>query len=228
MNAVSDIRAARATGWADHTALLRAVARFNLCLATPERAVEWAMRSGLPATGTQQPWLTRFCASPEVLAEVSSAMLRTLEYPPCFDPRSPAWPLALLPDEALDGFHRVLSAALVHRKVRRTLSRHDVLRWRDWLTEPAWRFAMEGAALLPGLPDIPEIDTGEMAADDLGRAWLWKASAHWHPAIAERWRLRRQPPACCPVEDIPPDVAHRTAMTVLSAVQPRWSSRFAR
>lgn len=226
MTEVNDVRSGRTTGWAENIELLREVARFNLCLATPRVAAAWAVRLGMAMP--EQSWPVHFWDSPPVLAEVSAAMLRTLEHPPCFDPRSPAWPLALLPDDELHGFGRLLSAALVHRLVRQTLSRQDVLHWRDWLKPTAWRFAMEGASLLPGLPPTPEVDPARVDADAYGQAWLWQASGHWSPAIAERWRLRHDPPQADLVRLIPPEVAHRTATTVLSAVQPRWFSRFAR
>ncbi|WP_302174024.1 hypothetical protein [uncultured Hydrogenophaga sp.] len=226
MTEVSDFRSGRATGWADHIELLREVARFNLCLATPQVAAGWAIRLGMVSSG--QPWPVHFWSSLPALADISAAMLSTLQHQPCFESRSPAWPLALLPDEELPGFGRLVSAALMHRVVRQTLSRQDVLHWRDWLKPTAWRFAMEGAALLPGLPPTPDVDVATVGADAYGQAWLWQASGHWDPAIAERWRLRHELPVAATVRHIPPEVAHRTAMTVLSAVQPRWFSRFAR
>lgn len=225
MTTVGDVRPLRATGWSDRAGVLRDVARFNLCLVTPSSTDRCTARLGWTDAG--KAWPRGLLTSPAAQAVMSSTLGATLQHPPCFDPRRPEWPLALLPETELNALCRQLAAVLLHLQVRQALSRDDVLRWRNWLGPAAWRLAMEGAALLPSWPSPPTVDLEQTSAQDLGLAWLWQASAHWDPAIAERWRLRHDPPAQPWATAVPAERAHRTALSVLFAVQPRWLSRFA-
>ncbi len=226
MTALSELRPVGPADWSDRALLLRQVTRFNLCLATPLSALRWAHELALAEpglAGLPDVWQRR-----SLRPALSAVLAHPLQTDACFDPDRPEWPLVLLSDTDRITVCQMLAAALMHRSVRRTLSREEVLRWRDWLTPPAWRFAMEGAALLPAIPPEPVVDPTQITAETLGMAWLWLASAHWDPGIAERWRLRHGTAELPQGMAVSAEMAHRTALTVLFAVQPQWHSRFAR
>lgn len=226
MMAEDRVEDAQALQWAMSPDLLLAVARFNLCVLPPAGRVPRERLAAFLGEDALAPTSDAFWHQPTTAPLLSEAVYRRLQHGPCFDPVHAEWALALLPDAWWPVFCQHLSAALLQQRVRHTLSRDDVLRWREWLSLPAWRFALEGAALLPGLPTPPEVDLASTNALTLGADWIWRASEQWHPAIAERWRLWRVPPAS--VIDAAASTAQRTAMLVLSVVFPRWFSRFVR
>jgi hypothetical protein len=157
---------------------------------------------------------------------LSRHILHRIGVSPCLEPGRAEWPVALLDRGAIDRLARHVAAALVGARVRRSLSREEVLKWRDWLSPEAHDFALTRAGLLPiraeGLA-VPR----DLAALGLGHAWIVSATRRWPQAISRRFMLK-MPPGDFPAADaIDGAFASRLVHSVLAIVESRWCSSFA-
>ncbi|HVZ45018.1 MAG TPA: SctK family type III secretion system sorting platform protein [Ramlibacter sp.] len=145
----------------------------------------------------------------------------------CLELRRPEWPVALLARERLDRLCLHVTAALVGARVRRCISRVDVLKWREWLSQEAHEFALTRAGLLPATATEPTVVIEDTTALDVGRAWVVAASRGWAEPTAKRFMLK------LPAGDFPRSdaldgaSAWRLVSSVLAIVESRWYSSFA-
>lgn len=156
---------------------------------------------------------------------LSQDILARISVEPCLDTQRPEWPLALLDRDRLDRLARHIAAALVGGRVRRSISRADVLQWREWLTPEAYDFALKRAGLLPFHAEAGA-DVLNMPPAHLGHAWLLAASRVWPTAIARRFVLKLPAGAMPQADAIDPALAMRLVSSVLSIVEARWCSLF--
>jgi type III secretion protein K len=157
---------------------------------------------------------------------LSRHILERLGDEPCLDAQRPEWAVALLDRPRLDRLGRHLAAALVGPRVRRCVSRAEVLAWREWLSPEAHEFALTRAGLLPVSADAGD-EPRQMPAEALGRQWIVAAARAWHEAIRRRFMLKLPAGAFREADAIDPALAARLVSSVLSIVEPRWCSSFA-
>lgn len=198
--------------------VVRALCIFNQNPADYMDASHRAGSFSLPADGPL--WeceRARRHLSREILARIGDA--------PCLDTQRPEWPLALLDRGRLDRLARHVSAALVGARVRRSISRTEVLQWREWLSPDAHDFALTRAGLLPF---SAEAGSGRnMPAEQLGHAWIIAASRAWPEAIARRFVLKLPAGPFSEAGPVDPALASKLVSSVLSIMESRWCSSFA-
>lgn len=156
---------------------------------------------------------------------LSQDILARIGVEPCLDTHRPEWPLALLDRDRLNRLARHIAAALVGSCVRRSISRADVLQWREWLTPEAYDFALKSAGLLPFNAEAGA-DAMDMPAEHLGHAWLLAASRTWPETIARRFVLKLPAGPMPEADAVDPAFALRLVSSVLSIVEARWCSLF--
>lgn len=188
-----------------------------------------------PADYIDESHLKEFFASPVAGAlwelaparhHLSRHILERIGGEPCLETQRPEWPVVLLERPRLDRLARHVAAALVGSRVRRCVSRNEVLKWREWLSPDAHEFALTRAGLLPFNADA-RADADQMPAQCLGQAWIAAASARWAAPIARRFRLKLPAAASREADAIDGALASRLVTSVLSIVEPRWCSSFA-
>jgi hypothetical protein len=197
--------------------LVRALAEFNQ---DPAAYLHETRRADFfPAGAREELWeypLSRRHLSRHILERIGGEL--------CLDAKRPEWAVALLDSRGLDRLARHVAGALVGPRVRRSLSRSEVLRWRDWLEADALDFALTRAGLLPF---HAQADAGAGTALDLGRAWIVAASRRWHDAISRRFLLKLPAGDLAQADAVDGALAARLVSSVLSIVEPRWCSSFA-
>lgn len=161
---------------------------------------------------------SRHHLSRHILARIGGA--------PCLETQRPEWALVLLERSRIDRLARHVAAALVGSRVRRCVSRAEVLKWREWLSPEAHEFALTRAGLLPFSADAGA-DPEQTAAQPLGHAWIAAASSRWAQPIARRFKLKLPAVAFREADAIDGAFASRLVSSVLSIVEPRWCSSFA-
>ena len=157
---------------------------------------------------------------------LSRHILERLSAQPCLEPARREWPLALLPRPAIDRLARHVAAALVGARVRRCVSRNEVLQWREWLSQDAHEFALTRAGLLPFNADAGS-EPRSTTAQELGYAWIVAASRQWHESISRRFMLKLPAGPYREADAVDGASAARLVQSVLSIVEARWCSSFA-
>lgn len=144
---------------------------------------------------------------------------------PCLEPRHGGWPLALLDRPRLDRVALHVAAALVGARVRRSVSRTEVLQWREWLSPEAHEFALKRAGLLPVVHAA--IEPQRASAQEVGLAWVAAAARPWPAPMARRFLLKLPAQAEREATRLDGDAAARIVASVLSIVESPWCSSFA-
>jgi hypothetical protein len=157
---------------------------------------------------------------------LSQHILARLGVEPCLQVRRPEWPLVLMEPARLLRVARHIAAALVGARVRRSIQRSEVLRWRDWLSPEAHEFALTRAGLLPFTASV-HCDVEDAAAHELGFAWIAAATAGWPDSIARRFILKLPAGFAPDARAIDGAFAWRVVSSVLSIAETRWCSSFA-
>ena len=163
---------------------------------------------------------------PRARRHLSRHILDRIGGGPCLETQRPEWAVVLLERSRLDRLARHVAAALVGSRVRRCVSRAEVLKWREWLSPEAHEFALTRAGLLPFSADMGA-DPEQTAAQQLGHAWIAAASSRWAKPIARRFTLKLPAAAFREADAIDGAFASRLVSSVLSIVEPRWCSSFA-
>lgn len=146
----------------------------------------------------------------------------------CLDVRRPEWTVALLDRPRLDRLALHVAGALVGARVRRCISRAEVLKWRDWLSAEAHEFALKRAGLLPIQAHADAgADAMRMPALHLGHCWMVAASRNWHEANARRFLLKLPAGDFRDALALDSALASRLVLSVLATVETRWCSSFA-
>jgi hypothetical protein len=161
---------------------------------------------------------------------LSRHILERLGAAPCLEMQRPEWPVALLERPRLDRLARHVAAALVGTRVRRSLSRDEVLKWREWLSPEAHEFALRRAGLLPISVDAgvaAGTAGGSAPALELGLRWIVATTRRWPEAIARRFMLKLPAGEFAEADAVDGAFASRLVTSVLSIVESRWCSSFA-
>ncbi len=141
---------------------------------------------------------------------------------PCFDLPHAGWALALLPTRRLERLATHIGALVVGASVRSSLSREQVLAWKQKLGGDAYRFAMTSASLL-AIGHLPDLRAQEPVS--LGYA-LMAAEAKRMPAnMRERFLLKLPPDLPEPALD--DDSARRLVQTAVNVIEGEWCSSIA-
>ena len=157
---------------------------------------------------------------------MSRHILERVGAAPCLEVRRPEWPLVLLDAPRLQRVARHVAAALMGSRVRRSVSRGDVLRWREWLSPEAHEFALTRAGLLPFTATV-HCDVDQTAAHELGLAWIASATACWPAALARRFMLKLPAGTENNASAVDGTFAWRVVSSVLPIAEARWCSSFA-
>lgn len=131
------------------------------------------------------------------------------------------WPLVLLPPHRLARLSLHLGGLIHGARIRESLSRIQVMSWKEKLGSEAYEFAMARASLLPV---VKEIDTDLLMSEpeQSGYSLLQKAAADLPEPMRIRfvWKL----PKRSGKSDIEPSQARKLVRSVLSTVEPEWHS----
>jgi len=141
---------------------------------------------------------------------------------PCFELPHAGWALALLPTARLERLATHIGALVVGASVRSSLSREQVLAWKQKLGSDAYRFAMTSASLLAigHLPDLREQDPVSLGYS------LMAGEANRMPAgMRERFLLKLPPGLPEPALD--EDSARRLVQTAVNVIEGEWCSSIA-
>ncbi|MBC7378379.1 MAG: SctK family type III secretion system sorting platform protein [Burkholderiaceae bacterium] len=157
---------------------------------------------------------------------LSRHILERIGAEPCLQAHRPEWPVVLLDRPRIDRLARHVAAALVGARVRRSISRVEVLKWREWLATDAHEFALKRASLLPISADAGA-NAQRVPAQQLGHIWMVAASRQWPEAMARRFILKLPAGHFREAEAIDGALASRLVSSVLNNLESRWCSSFA-
>lgn len=140
----------------------------------------------------------------------------------CFDIPHQGWVLALLPPARLNNLATHVGALIVGASVRTSLSREQVMAWKDKLGAEAYRFAMNSTSLLAiGKLPLP----GEQHPTDLGYA-LIAAEANTMPEGMRERFLLKLPQAVLRL-NIDNESVRRLVQTAIQVIEGEWCSSIA-
>ncbi|MRD47091.1 hypothetical protein GHT07_07360 [Caenimonas koreensis DSM 17982] len=170
--------------------------------------------------------------SPRSRSHLSRLILERIGASPCLEVARTEWPVALLERDRIDRLARHVAAALVGARVRRCVSRAEVLKWRDWLSQEAHEFALTRAGLLPVTADVGDPRQGhaggeEVTALQVGYAWIAAATRVWPDSIRKRFMLKLPAGSSQGADAIDGALASRLVTSVLTNLESRWCSSFA-
>ena len=141
---------------------------------------------------------------------------------PCFELPHPDWALALLPTIRVERLARHVGALAVGGHVRTSVSRDQVLGWKNKLGDDAYRFAMTSASLL-AIGKLPALDTS--APLTLGSTMLAAHAAQMPAGMRERFLLKLPASIDRDTEvGIEPGMARRLVQTAFNLIEGEWCS----
>ncbi len=141
---------------------------------------------------------------------------------PCFDAPHRGWVVALLPTDRLSRLATHIGALVVGASVRTSLSREQVLEWKDKLGADAYRFAMTSASLL-AIGKLPaQID---QHPTDLGYALMAVEASSMPAGMRERFLLKL--PQDLTSTEVDEDTARRLIQTAVNVIEGEWCSSIA-
>ena len=137
------------------------------------------------------------------------------------DTPNPLWLIALLPADRLNRLALHIGALILGVRIRSSLSREHVLKWKKKLGDEAYRFAMNSATLLPvGRLPLNAIATG--AADELGASVVMTALANEPQTLRRRVALKFSNEI--DVMDIDPESAAQVSLMIARILEAKWFS----
>lgn len=156
-------------------------------------------------------------------ARLSDRILRKSEAleRPAFSFPHWGWSVALLPPTRIARLSLHLGALVHGGRVRASLSRENVLKWKGKLGREAYDFSMTRASLLPPMKDVGP-DLLSLEPDQCGLCLLSSASLDMPEAMRLRfvWKLPKTPGE----SSVDPLQASKLVRSVLSIVEPEWHS----
>lgn len=141
---------------------------------------------------------------------------------PCFDLPHRGWALALLPTARLARLATHIGALAVGASVRTSLSRDQVLAWKEKLGSDAYRFAMTSASLL-AIGKLPALKAEQPI--DLGYALMAGEASRMPEGMRERFLLKLPPDL--PAPGLNEDIARRLVQTAVNVIEGEWCSSIA-
>ncbi len=196
---------------------------FNLLAAFNFRPADYVHPTRrLRAAGPQSEAL--WC-QPRARSALSALLLRALSLQdrPCADASRGELPQALLEPARLNHLALAVGAVVLGPRIRRSIARADVLRWKEQLTPALYAFATHSAPLLP-LQSLLPSEPQDEAPLDLGCAWITASLEDAPEELRERALLKL--PADVQRGAIEPARARQVVQCVHSMLEPRWCSSF--
>ncbi|MEO0317654.1 MAG: hypothetical protein RL404_1331, partial [Pseudomonadota bacterium] len=141
---------------------------------------------------------------------------------PCFDIPHADWVLALLPTDRLARLAMHIGALALGASVRNSLSREQVLGWKQKLGSDAYRFAMTSAALL-SIGKLPELKSHDPL--NLGYSLMTGDARRMPEGMRERFLLKL--PSDLPPLTLDDDIARRLVQTAVNVIEGEWCSSIA-
>lgn len=163
---------------------------------------------------------------PRVWEKLSSLMLDQLGLSdqPCMDFPHPKWGLALLPISRQKRIAQHLGAIVMGTRIRSSLARDQVLKWKEQLGHDAFHFVMNSARLLPSISlegDALDTTDVEQIGYDMLCASLLVAPTEM------RQRVFLKMPAQTKPSTIPPKMVNQLVQSVTVTLEAEWHSSFA-
>jgi hypothetical protein len=137
---------------------------------------------------------------------------------------NPLWLIALLPADRLNRVALHIGALFLGIRIRSSLAREHVLRWKKKLGDEAYRFAMNSATLLP-VGRIPLNAIATEAADELGASIVMTALANEPPILRRRVALKFS--GEIDALDIDPERAAEVSLMIARILETKWFSSLA-
>lgn len=158
--------------------------------------------------------------TPRSWNSLSSVILTTIGLPkPFVEPDHISWRIALLSNDRLMLLARYAGAVLMLDKIRASLSRSNVLSWKQLVGNDAYEFALSSASLLPRV-NLKDFDAPTVSPEDAGYSLLNSAIGIMPDAVAIRLRLKI-PPLINSL-DIDPTKAFRLISTIIEISRKEW------
>lgn len=198
-------------------AAARLVLNFNYC---PAEYLHYSRRDQFNIGQLNEyVWKTK-----RALPAISAYILEQLHLQEkiCLDLSYQVWSIALLNPARMKRLQLYVIAVLYEEAIRRCLHSDDVLRWRSFLGDDAYKFALTGTKLLPNLQIKSYSDVNDAVA--VSGSWMYAALSNAPEAISARAKLKI--PLLKNPERVDPLQAYRLVASLLSLLEPKWYSYF--
>lgn len=163
---------------------------------------------------------------PRVWEKLSTLMLDQLGLSdkPCIDFRHPKWGLALLPARRQQRLAQHVGAIVLGARIRSSLAREQVLKWKEQLGQDTFQFVMNSARLLPTI----HIEEAELENGDVEQIGYDMLCASVIDAPTEmRQRLLLKMPLQTKPTTISPKLVKHLVQSVTLTLEAEWHSSFA-
>lgn len=163
---------------------------------------------------------------PRVWEKLSVAMLQQLglSEQPCMEFPHPKWALVLLPVNRQQRLAQHIGAIVLGARIRSSLAREQVLKWKEQLGHEAFQFVMNSARLLPSIrieDDALASNDVEQIGYDLICSSLIDAPAHMQQRVLLKMPAQTKP------SNIAPRLINQMVQSVLVTLEAEWHSSFA-
>jgi hypothetical protein len=163
---------------------------------------------------------------PRVWAKLSSLMLDQLGLSdqPCIDFPHPKWELALLPVSRQQRLAQHIGAIVLGARIRSSLAREQVLKWKEQLGQDTFQFVMNSARLLPTIRIEDEaLENGDV--EQIGYDMLCASVNDAPPEMRQRVLLKM--PVQTKPTTISPKLVNQLVQSVTLTLEAEWHSSFA-
>ena len=133
------------------------------------------------------------------------------------------WALALLPTSRLNRLARHIGAIITASEIRSSLSRENVLEWKQRLGSDAYAFAMNSASLLPRIIISQEISATNYP-ESIGYSFIYKSIEDFPKDMKERFLLKI--PSNCAAALTEINKANLGVQAVFEILEREWYSLF--
>jgi hypothetical protein len=202
----------------DHPAIFKLLCEFNY----------------LPASYLHPSWRSKFFggklpdvvwSTPRVWPSLSELLLREMKlfHETEFTLPLPQHSYILLPPSRIARLAQHIGAILLGSKIRSSLARDEVLRWRERLGHEAFEFAMNRARLLPSA-HLPQENKSLVNVESIGFSVLKQCCSDLPTGIVQRLLLKI--PADSVPADVDPKQAKQLMQSVMLTLEGEWRSLF--
>ncbi len=151
---------------------------------------------------------------------LSSIILKKIGLPkPFVEPDHISWRIALLSNHQLMQLARYVGAVIMLDKIRASLSRSNVIFWKQLIGNNAYEFALSSTSLLPRV-NFKDFDAPITSPEAAGYSLLNSAIDIMPDSVAIRLRLKIPP--LINSFDIDPTKAFRLTSTILDISRKEW------
>lgn len=163
---------------------------------------------------------------PRVWGKLSTLMLVQLGLSdqPCIDFPHPKWGLALLPVSRQQRLAQHIGAIVLGARIRSSLARDQVLKWKEQLGHDVFQFVMNSASLLPTIRiEDTALENGDV--EQIGYDMLCASVIDAPPEMRQRVLLKM--PAQTKPTTIYPKLVNQLVQSVTLTLEAEWHSSFA-